>query len=105
MIETPSGIVGGGKSSDMLLATQRLPFESRATPRTPIPTLKDSAFDGSLAENRTTVSDWALLTQTRFCASMATPKGDFSPATCTSRPSFTRPPGKSEEHTSELQSR
>src|SRR5262249_12937125 len=30
IIETPSGIVGRGKSSDKLLATQRLPFESRA---------------------------------------------------------------------------
>ena len=31
------------------------------------------------AGNRTTVSDWELLTQTRFCASMAMPKGDFRP--------------------------
>ena len=36
-------------------------------------------MDGSSAGNRTTVSDWALLTQTRFWASMATPKGDFNP--------------------------
>src|SRR5262249_6299658 len=43
---------------------------------------------------RTTVSDCALLTHTRFCASIATPNGDLRPATCTSRPSFTRPPGK-----------
>ena len=79
MTDTPSGIVGGGKSSDMLLAIQRLPFESKAMPRTPIPARNDSALDGSSAGNRTTVSDWALLTQTRFWASMATPKGDFNP--------------------------
>ena len=44
--DTPSGIAGGGKSSDILLATHRFPFESKATPRTPIPALKESVFDG-----------------------------------------------------------
>src|SRR5882757_7996777 len=66
MIEAPSGITGGGKSSDMLLATQALPFESGARARTPMPARKDSALEGSLAGNRTTVSDCELLTQTRF---------------------------------------
>ena len=46
------------------------------------------------AGNRTTVSDWELLTQTRFWASMTMSKGDFSPSTFTIRPSLTRPPGK-----------
>src|SRR5271166_4846937 len=74
--DVPSGTFGTGKSRDILLATQRLPFESKATPRPAMPARKVSALDGSLAGNRTTMSDWELLTQTRFCASMAMPKGD-----------------------------
>ena len=65
----------------MLLATQRLPFESRASARTLIPPGRIPTLDGSSAGKRTTVLDWALLTQTRFWASMAMPKGEFSPAT------------------------
>ena len=54
----------------------------------------DSAFDGSSAGNLTIVMSRALLTQTRFWASMTMLKGETSPLTCTSFPSFTRPPGK-----------
>ena len=95
MTDTPSGMTGGGKSKDILLAAQRLPSESKATPRTPIPPRKDSTLDGSSAGNRTTVSVWALLTQTRFWASMAMPKDDFSPLTCLPHDSSrgTRSPG------------
>ena len=78
----------------MLLATQTLPFESNSRARTLIPALKDSTLDGSSAGNRTTMSDWELLTQTRFWTSMTMSKGDFSYSTFTIRPSFTRPPGK-----------
>src|SRR5664279_139371 len=88
------GRASGGKSRDIMLETQRLPFESRAMPRTEIPTLKDSALEGSSAGNRTTSFDWALLTQTRFWSSTATPKADLRPGTLTMRPSFIRPPGK-----------
>ena len=49
MMDAPSGMTGGGKSSDMLLATQTLPFESSARARTPIPTRNDSALEGSSA--------------------------------------------------------
>jgi hypothetical protein len=70
MIETPSGITGGGKSGDKLLPIQRLPLESSAMPRTLSPTVKVSVFDGSSAGNRITLSDWELLTQTRFCVSI-----------------------------------
>ena len=49
-IVMPSGI---RKSGDSRLATQRLPFESSATPRTLIPTRKVSTFDGSLAGKQT----------------------------------------------------
>src|SRR5271157_5904491 len=94
MMDAPGGISGFGKSWDILLVTQRLPFESRATPRTLRPQRKDSTLDGSLAGKRRSVSDAELLTQTRFWASMATPKGDISPATLTMRPSLIRPPGK-----------
>ena len=79
---------------DIRLATQRLPLESSATPRAPTPTRNVSTLDGSAAGNRRTVSAWELLTYTRFWASMAMPKGDLSPATCTMCPSCNRPPGK-----------
>ena len=52
MIDTPSGIVGGGKSSDMLLATQRLPFEVQGDATDADPDPEGFRFDGSLAENR-----------------------------------------------------
>src|ERR1700730_12419304 len=58
MMDAPSGTFGSGKSRDMLLATQTLPFESNARARTLIPALKDSTLDGSSAGNRTTMSDW-----------------------------------------------
>ena len=54
MIEAPSGTFGTGKSRDVLLATQTLPFESRARARTLIPARKVSALVGSSAGNRTT---------------------------------------------------
>src|SRR3990172_4412807 len=94
MMEAPSGITGGGKSSDMLLATQTLSFQSSARARTPIPARNDSALEGSLAGKRTTVSDWELLTQTRFWESMTMSKGDFSPAGFSIFPSLIYPPGK-----------
>lgn len=79
----------------MRLADQILPLESKAIPRTPIPAAEmSSAFDGSSLGKRTIVVSRALLTQTRFWASMTMLKGETSPLTCTSRPSFTRPPGK-----------
>lgn len=65
VIETPSGMTGGGKSRDVLLDTQTLPLESNARARKPIPLRKDSTLEGSSAGNRTTVSDCELLTQTR----------------------------------------
>ena len=67
MIGTPSGIPPAGTRANSLLAAQRLPLESSATPRTLPPTVKLSVFDGSSAEKRTTVFDCELLTQTRFC--------------------------------------
>ena len=66
MIDAPSGTFGTGKSRDMLLTTQTLLFESSARARTLSPARNDSTLVGSSAGNRTTVSDWELLTQTRF---------------------------------------
>ena len=86
MMDAPSGIFGIGKSRDVLLATQTLAFESNARARTLIPHRKVSALEGSSTGKRTTVSDWELLTQTRFCGSMTMSKGDFNPATLTIRP-------------------
>src|ERR1700746_1235255 len=83
MIDAPSGTFGTGKSREALLATYRIAVDSNAMALTLIPGRKLSALDVSSAGNRTTVSDCELLTQTRFCASMATSKGDFRPATLT----------------------
>src|SRR5208283_4545456 len=94
MMEMPSGSFGCGVRKSMLLATQTFSFESSASARTPMPARKLSTLVGSLAGNRTTVSDEELATQTRFCESMTMSNGDFSPATFTMRPSLIRPPGK-----------
>src|SRR6516225_3576452 len=66
MIDMPSGSLGCGVRKSMLLATQTFSFESKARARTRIPARKLSTLDGSLAGNRTTVSDEELATQTRF---------------------------------------
>src|SRR5215470_6387592 len=94
MIDAPSGTFGMGKSSDTLLATQTFSFESSARARTLIPAWKVFTLAGSSAGNRRRLSDWELLTQTRFLESMTISKGDLSPLTLTMRPSLMRPPGK-----------
>src|SRR5208337_4397025 len=94
MMEAPSGIFGTGKSSDILLTTQTLLLESSARARTLSPARNDSTLVGSLAGNRTTWSDWELLTHTRFWSSITMSNGDFRPATFTILPSLIRPPGK-----------
>src|SRR5271165_1183108 len=49
IMDTPAGIFGCGKSGDMLLVTQRLPLESKATPRTLIPQRNDATVLHSTA--------------------------------------------------------
>ena len=79
MMDAPFGTAGIGKSREQLLATQTFSCESSARPRTLMPQRKVSTFDGSSAGNRTSVSDWELLTQTRFWESMTMSNGDFKP--------------------------
>src|SRR5208283_1517412 len=93
MMDAPSGTFGIGKSKEQLLATQTFSCESSATARTLIPQRKVSALDGSSAGNRTSVSDWELLTQTRFRESTTMSNGDFSAATLTILPALMLPPG------------